>query len=165
MAIKWPRYRLRTLILGFAVLSLVIGLWTHRARKQQMGVAWVHQHGGHVFYDFGTVREDGTFLPSSPPPGPRWLHSYLGVDYFCAVEGVILDRDEIDDLAPLASLHSLQSLTLMNYVSPTTDFSPLLQLRELDELHLGYTGIDRARLEQLRQLLPDCNVVDHGNDP
>jgi hypothetical protein len=85
----------------------------------------------------------------------------LGIDYFSSVTGVILDRDEIDDLGPLTDLPNLRNLALMNYVLPETDFSPLRRLKHLETLDLDYTGIDLDQLQKINQILPDCRIINH----
>ena len=150
------QFSLRALCLTTAFLAVLLGLYVNSARQQSRGVTWVLSEGGHVSYAYEKPLADGT---CPKPPGPEWLRRKLGIDYFSSVTGVILDRDEIDDLEPLTDLANLRSLALMNYVLPQTDFSPLQRLKHLETLQLGYTGINSAHSLKIGQMLPDCKII------
>jgi hypothetical protein len=155
------RFSLRVLLLAMSFFAVFLGLYANSARKQSRGVAWVLSQGGHVSYAYELPLADGSYPMNALPPGPDWLRRKLGMDYFSSVTGVILDRDEINDLDPLADFPNLRFLALMNSVSPDTDFSSLRCLKHLKTLDLGYTGIDLDELQKIKQILPDCKIINH----
>jgi hypothetical protein len=156
--LRRARFSLRAMLIAVTLVAVLLGVWAERARKQRAGVAWVHEQGGHVTYNFGSVFEDGRPYPNTKPPAPKWLRDLAGIDFFAYVTGVILDRDTIYDLTPLTNLPKLESIGLMNHVDPKTDFTPLHSLKHLTLLRLDYTGLKMSQLQPLRAALPNCRI-------
>jgi hypothetical protein len=152
------RFSLRFLLIVMTVVAVFLGTVVERARQQREAVAWVRSQGGHISYDYERPEADGSYPRGAKPPGPEWLRELIGVDYFATVEGVVLDRDEITDLAPLANLPQLRSLGLMIFVDPKTDLSPIQTLKNLKQLELRYTGLDADRIAPIRAALPNCEI-------
>jgi hypothetical protein len=159
----WRRFSLRAMLIVVTFVAVSLGLWAQRARNQRAGVAWVHEQGGHITYNFGSVFEDGRPYPNTKLSGPKWLRDLLGIDYLATVTAVILDRDEIHDLTPLTNLPRLETVGLMIEVHPNTDLSPLHSLKHLRLLRLDYTGLELAQLQPLRAALPNCRIESATN--
>jgi len=157
------RFSLRLLLVAMTIVAVLLAVWAEGARKQRAGVAWVLKQGGHISFDYQGPEADGTYRTDAKPPGPKWLRDRLGIDYLATVTGVILDRDEITDLAPLTNLPGLRSVALMNHVHPNTDFSPLQELPHLEELYLCYTGIDAQTAKSIKAALPRCRIHSETN--
>jgi hypothetical protein len=153
------RFSLRLLMVTTAIAAVGLGMWAERARRQRAGVEWVRSVGGRVTYDFEWDPYDGSYLKGGKPPGPKWVHDLLGIDYFANVDAVVLDRDEITDLSPLEKFPDLKVLGLMNFVHPETDLSPILSLKHLKELHLDYSGLDPEQLEPIRAAMPNVRLM------
>ena len=158
-----PRFSLRVFLLAVTTIAVVLAIWAESVREQRRGVAWVLAQGGHVTYDFEWPEANGSYPMGAKPRGPTWLHDWLGIDYFASVTAVILDRDEITDLAPLADLPQLRCLGLMIEVDPQTDFSSLQRLKRLEELHLNYTGLDEQAALRIKTMLPKCRIRSQTN--
>jgi hypothetical protein len=157
------RFSLRAFLIAMAAIAVFLAVWAENARKQRFAVDWVLRQGGHVTYDFEWPNTSAAGPLRPQPPGPKWLHDWLGIEYLATVTAVILDRDEIDNLKPLSNLPRLQCVGLMNYVHPGTDFSPLGRLKYLDELHLNYTGIDTETAGRIKAILPSCRILSSTN--
>ena len=77
---------------------LWLGWFVNRAQQQRRAVEWVRELGGSVHYDFETdeyfrVNED------AKPPGPNWLRSLIGINYFADVVKVNLYDTEASDVS------------------------------------------------------------------
>ncbi len=80
---RFLRFSLRTLMLFMLVcgIALIPLAWKlEGARKQREAVAWVHEMGGTVYYDF-KIDEDGFVEPIDEPRGPKWIRKWLGRDF------------------------------------------------------------------------------------
>ena len=63
------------------VIGGVLGWKVERARKQREAVAWVHEMGGSVQYDY-EIDDDEWWAPDAEPPGPQWLRKQLDRHFF-----------------------------------------------------------------------------------
>lgn len=145
-------------MIGVTILAVVLGWWQSEIRRQRNATAWVLAQGGYISYDYERPLADGSYPLGAKPPGPDWLRNWLGIDYFARVEGVILDRDEVKDLAPLADLPYLRFVGLMIEVDPQLDFSPLYHHQRLKTVYLDYTGLQPEQLAAFREAQPDCRI-------
>lgn len=68
-----------------------------------------------------------------------------------------LSYNEIDDLAPLADLSKLETLDLSGNKIENT--YPLDRLKGLKKLYLTGNPISAEKLEELREALPDCEII------
>lgn len=152
------RFRLRTLfVLGtLAVIGVWLSVKWQDVRIQREGAKWVQEQKGHLIYEFGLLRPDGSYA-SDEQSG--WLRDWLGIDFFSNVHGVILDNQEITDLKPLTKLKELRSLAIMTDILPGTSLDPIVELKHLEELRLDYTHIDSEELATISRRLPDCEVI------
>lgn len=73
----------------------------------------------------------------------------------------------ISDLSPLANLTELEHLNICNLTQAgEVDLSPLFGLTKLERLWIGgWTRVDREQVEQLQELLPDCEINTTAGDP
>ena len=133
-----------------------------QAARQREAVAAVRRLGGWVCYN---CRYDASGrMTSASPPGPRWLRSLLGDDFFGRVEGVKLSSVE--------RLEGLGDFQLLSRPCPgVTDdaMRHVAALPDLQWLALSGTEITDAGLAQLEALaglqrlwLDDTQVSDAG---
>ncbi|MEK6236604.1 MAG: hypothetical protein N2C14_17995, partial [Planctomycetales bacterium] len=107
---RWLRFSLRRLFAIMIAASVAFGWFgAHWRAKQQerAAVDALREIGGTIAYDYqlgGTTVYDFPFFTTStycfgppPPPGPSWLRSILGDDWFANVEYVNLEYTEIGD--------------------------------------------------------------------
>jgi hypothetical protein len=153
------------------VLVTILCLWFGKisiaARRQRDAVEWVKKNGGTVKYDWQPEQIAPKVFPIPAPipeakiPGPHWLRSLIGDDYFQTVREVRLTRCNISDVLPLSDLPKVESLELsMNqirdlkpleglshlrtlglYQNEVEDLSPIAGLRTLELLTLGVNRI------------------------
>jgi len=156
------RFSLRTLFAIVTLLAIYIGFQARRAQDQRRIVEQIEKIGGTVEYDYqyGGYREP---LMEAEIPGPKWLRTWIGDDYFIHVVEVQFARD-VKDVIPLPLLQELRKLPhLETLVSWTTadeqnigdDAMPYVaQIRSLRTLRLNGPITDRgiARLAPLKSL-------------
>jgi hypothetical protein len=160
------RYRLRTL-LQFRISTLLIlvtlsGVWlgiqVNRANRQKRAVAAIQAARGVVHYDYQRD-SSGNRIPDAEPPGPKWLRTLIGDDYFCKVVTVTfatefygrrkelgLSKVDDDGLVCCESLPDLEVLELGNNRAVTD--KGLVHLQNLKKLKVLY--------------LYDCSVIGIG---
>ena len=95
---NWRALSLRSLLVLFTLLAVWLAVVANRAREQRRIVNALSQYPGvMIMYDYsGTCRpavEIPKPRPLGPPPGPLWLRSRLGDEYFVTVIGVFLTGD------------------------------------------------------------------------
>jgi hypothetical protein len=130
------------------VFALVFALPIRKAIEQKRGRDWVASQRGHVHFGRKYDTSD-----------PGLLVGLLGIDLFNPVCGVTLDCEELADLTPITQLSSLETLEINIYMASNIDLSPLGDLPRLQELHFTrWSGIDRERLDELREMLPNVKI-------
>jgi hypothetical protein len=144
--LRWYQYSLRSLFV-LTVLVAIAGSWyawkRQQVERQRAVVKLVEELGGEVEYDYQRSSL-GTFIPNAEPPGPAWLRSLLGDDFFANVTGVVgLTYTEISDAKSEYFLERLKG-------------SP-----QLKELSLGGTQVTDAVLEHLKRL-PQLKTLNLG---
>jgi hypothetical protein len=126
--------------------------------------------GGEVFYDY----ELGSFfLTGASPPGPAWLRSILGNDFFSYVESVDFLRFSKPHVHKLsrwnphvvgAALDNLKGLSHLKHLdlclTPVTDaeLQHLKGLNQLKWINLYGTRVTDAGMKDLQQALPNCEI-------
>jgi len=114
---RWYQYSLRSLLIVMVLLCFLfawVGTKMRQAEKQKEVVAWVKKNEGDVTYDF-ELDANGEYIPNAKPPGPDWLHEWIGIDYFSNVEKVHFFFGLTDfELTPLQGLPYLKRVGLSN---------------------------------------------------
>jgi len=144
------RYSLRAMLLLITGVCLLLGCLVNKAHEQRKAVAFVRQAGGFVIYSYQSEGANA-FLLEPKLPGPNWLRSLIGIDFFSDVSTVYLRNTQVDDVTPLASFRKLEFLDLSN--TQVKNLRPLAQLERLELLHLGNTQVrDVEPLQTLTHL-------------
>jgi len=145
---RWLKFSLGGLLLAITLLCLLLGWQADRVARQRRAVEMVERLGGSIFYRHQLVSR-GYHDPSLPAPGPEWLKTLVGEDWFRTADAVFLIGSPTalsdSDFALLSDLPYLQELYVAD--SPVTD----RQMQYLARLH---------RLELL--CLPKANLSDAG---
>jgi hypothetical protein len=162
---------LGALVLVIVVVALAYFLYTaHRARTQSKNVSEIQRIGGDVYYDYHYATVDGSLDPDASPPGPSWLRSILGRDFFSDVVDIDLPPEMVDDhlLGNLCDFPRLSSLG----VGPAVTDNGLRDLRRLKQIEfLSLTGpaVNDDHMEYLSTLkrlhslwLEDTDVTGDG---
>lgn len=159
------RYRLRTLVTLFAVLSVVlavIGRWVAKAEGQRFAARVLEKKGFGVIYDYPEYEErDGCFVYSSVPKPSPWI-KVLGPNLFHEVMCIGHDDESAlanEDLAMVARFPRLQSAILSGPGITDDGLRHLQELAELDNLTLYDTSVTPVGVARLRQLLPKCQIA------
>ena len=93
----------------------------------------------------------------SEPPGPRWLRSLLGDDFFA---GVVLAHVTTDaGMEHLKALTQLQRLWLSYTRVTDGGLEHLKGLTQLQWLSLWDARVTDAGEADLRKALPNCNIT------
>ncbi len=173
------RWRFQFSIRSLLVLTVAVALpfsWlavaVKSAREQKAVVAAIEKWGGNVDYDWA-FDKDGNFLPRARPPEPPWLRSWLGEDFFGAVECVSgpTNNPQVTDegLAHLTGLPQLKGLQLIGTKVTDQGLAYLDGLPQLTGLLLDGTQVTDAGLAHLAALtklrtlyLSNTQVSDSG---
>ena len=130
------RFSIRTLLVVTAAIAVLLASTVHRAKSQKRGRDWVALEGGHVTFSHKYDPATQSFDHTAKLSAPSWLIDLMGIDLFDSVDTVILDNQEVDDLEPIVDLRSLRSLAIFIETDPDLDFAPLVNLPNLEEVHL-----------------------------
>lgn len=141
---RW-KFRLRSLLLSWLVVSLVIGRWANTAQTQRAAVANLRELAPNVRIGFEKT------------PCLGWLTAYLDGHYVRRVVEVQLDAPESDETskALLRSIVSLAHLQHLQFDSPfigDNEIMQLCKLRELRGLEIGNSQISDDGLDDLAQI-------------
>lgn len=149
---RWAQFSLGTVLTGVALLALVCGLVTNRARRQREAVEAIRGWGGLVGYD---SQQDGATKS-------RWrdlLRDRLGQDYVDRVVSAGLPvtpqtSQAIYDerLRVVAALRDLRFLSLNGTHVGDAGLKHLERLTVLESLDAGYTNVGDAGLSHLKRL-------------
>jgi hypothetical protein len=154
------RLRFQFSIRSLLVLTLAVALpcsWLatemKRAREQREQAEWIVKEGGRVSYDYERD-SSGNDIPNAQPPGPAWLRSLLGDDFFTHTVAATLSRAQVTNagLEHLKALSQLQWLSLYRTRVTDAGLEHLKRLSQLQELDLGNTQVTDAGLEHLKGL-------------
>jgi hypothetical protein len=172
------RFRLRTLLLAVLVISVGMGVYVNRVKRQQESIAAVKRLGGWAYYDY--VISDDPYNSQGKSWAPAWLRQNLGDDYFHTVGVVNMDfdiesgrkNDHLTDeaLAHLSGFPRLQVLRLKGSQASDQGLAHVGKLKELRRLWLfdsfDVTDVGVAHLAGCRNLellyLNHSQVGDEG---
>ena len=152
----WFQYSLRSLLLLMFLASLGMSWFAvlaKRARAQKQAVEEIRKLGGQVVYDY-EVQAGNTGTFPAVAPGPVWLRSRLGVDFFATPVSVGFYSPSVTDdgLKPLEQLTKLRALVLCQPHVTDAGLKHLKELRQLEMLHLFDMPVTDAGLEQIKAL-------------
>jgi hypothetical protein len=169
------RFRLRTLLLAVLVISVAMGIYVNRVRRQQASIAAIKRLGGATYYDYARKLGDD----AGQCWAPAWLRRTLGDDYFHSVVEVNIDfsvrgpanrRLTDEALAHLKGLPRLERLLLGPSQASDDGLADVGKLRHLrsiiviDGRHVTDAGVAHlAGCKNLERLcLSDSQVGDEG---
>lgn len=154
----WHRLRLSLRVLMLLVLVVGAGLgWVvRRATFQREAVKAIIDAGGTVRYDY--EENAAPWNPPKSPPGPKWLVSRLGIDFFADVTSVTIQKKPATD-AILTYIERLRHLKHLDLRETDMTDAGLAHLAGLTDLRtLSYNGSPNltdaglAHLSGLRRL-------------
>jgi hypothetical protein len=157
------RFTIRTLAIVTFLVALSLALPFRKARMQREGREWVVTQRGHISFQYDANRPTGRY---AIPCVPDFLVDWLGVDMFNSVRGVCLDCETIEDFGPLSKLTRLESLGINIEMVDDIDFSPLMALPRLKEIHFTqWSGLTREQFTELSKLMPHVKIYSetHSN--
>ena len=161
----WLSVSLRSLLVLFTILAVWMAIVANRARHQRRLVAALSQVPGAMImydheWDLSAGGEIPMPLPLGPRPGPLWLRSRLGDEYFDTVIGVFLtgrwedgSAEEVrQNVQLVGELPNLRVLSLEK--SPVTDDALAAVAGQTDLVYfwLDDTQISDAGLVHLRRM-------------
>ncbi len=148
---RWLQFSLRSLLL-FTVVVAFASAWLGRRieqkRKERLAAAVIRSVGGWVHFDY-EFDASGAMRRQAEPPGPKWLRSWLGDDFFARADRASLHRFDDDASIPLEDLPDLRSLQIFEGIKGG-DLFHITSLHGLEELFV-YDAKD-AELPSLKPL-------------
>ncbi len=143
---RWFQFRLRTLLI-FAMVVAIPCAWAGRRieikRRERAAIA-AFEPAAFVGWDYLHN------VDSADPPGPAWIRSILGDDFFAEVDELWFDQGVGDKvLENLKEFHHLKRLGLVGAKITNDTLRDIQTLSELEELDLSLTSVTDARLEHL----------------
>jgi len=140
--------------------------------KERAAVAEIERLGGLVGYDWKPIYVSTVGKPFSPPqpPGPAWLRSILGDDFFASVVEVSVNNGMTDDgFVRFGTFANAEELWLGQTRVSNVDLEQLKGMSHLRKLDLSCTGITDDGLEYLQYLsclreltLTETQITDTG---
>lgn len=80
------------------------------------------------------------------------------------LEYLEIQTNPITDISPLSGLTKLRHLNICN--TEVSDLSPIYGLTGLERLWIGgWTGIPYEQIEEMRSIVPDCDINSTAGDP
>jgi hypothetical protein len=152
---RWLRFSLRTLMIGITLFCLAAGNVSSKAMRQKRAVERLKAlRAVAVYYDYQLDDKLKPHPVEPAAPGPNWLRSLIGVDYFATVSfvGVNVGTDEFLEAAgDLSHLRNVR-IACDSKISDRA-WKNLKGLTELESLYLrGIDDIGMANLSGLLQL-------------
>lgn len=151
---QWFQFRLRTVLVVFAVMSVCLAIVSSRANRQRQAVEKIKAAGGIAVYDFECDEGFKRRTDDPQPPGPEWLRRLIGIDYFATVTYVSFHEANDTSLALLTELPKLRALELTDDRNISDagmwclEDLPLLEALYID----GCAKVTDASVEHLRVL-------------
>ncbi len=139
---RFLRFRLRTFLVVFTIVSVWFGLRLRTAREQHAAVialSEIESNRSSVAYEYGyDFDRSGNVVPNADPPGPNLLYRGARQHFFARVVGVSLDGTRAAD----------------------ADLRHLAKLPHLTRLDLEYTSVTDSGLEFVIRRFPDLTRLD-----
>ena len=151
---RWYQYSLRTLLLFMTLVACGfgwLGVKVQKARRQKAAVEALVKLGAWVQFDYG-CDANGDDQGAPDIPGPEWLRSIVGDDYFRTVRTVlVLPKIKTADAVPFVrEFTQLESLQSFHTDLTDSGLEQLQNLRHLKELKINGTDVTDAGLEYLK---------------
>lgn len=150
---RWAQFSLGTLLLLVTALCVALAVQVNRARAQREVADLIAKLGGKVVYDYQEA-------PGREPrwdakvPGPEWLKSRIGDDYFRRITAVYGGKEPFSDetLKQLSRLHAVRHLNLMYSAISDERLRYIGRIRSLVSLALHGTNIGDEGVSHLSGL-------------
>ena len=120
---RYLTFSLRTLFILLTALAVWLGVVVNRAREQREAVEAMEAMGAEVYYDWQvqhtvdavTQHNLWSFDIEAVPPGPNWLRSLIGDEYFQDVDVVYLDKlsPDVDILTTIPHLRQFRKMKVL----------------------------------------------------
>jgi Leucine-rich repeat (LRR) protein len=162
---RWLKFSLGGLLLAITLLCLLLGWYAESVARQRRAVERLEQLDATVYYDYQrkTSSAAGAHDPRLGPPGPAWLHSLVGADWFGTVDMVLhfghfdengtpAEKMTSQDVALLEDLPQLEALLFNKVPTTDADIAHVASLRDLQYLDINGAQLSDAGLEQLARL-------------
>jgi hypothetical protein len=156
---RWQfQFSIRSLLALTVVVAIAcswLAVEMKRAREQSEVVATIYTLGGAILYDHQP------FTATKVPPGPAWLCTLIGDDFFGNVTAVNLVGTQIKDadLKCLNGLPQLEWLLLDKKDITNVALEHLSGLIQLRSLWLNEATESDEAVKKLQQGLPKCEIV------
>ena len=156
---RWYQFSLRFLLLATVVAAFLANLCVKQivhANRIRRAVAELSKFGAIVEHDY-EIKDDpsatGGFriLVNQSPPGPEWLRSIIGDEYFVEIADVILN-DKTGGLEVLDDLPNLRALSVERSKVTDKELVKVKSLSKLTAIWLDNTSISDEGLKQLAGL-------------
>ena len=150
---RLPSCRTRWLYILLAVLGVTgtwFGICYHRHQRQQAAIERIGELGG---FAYG--------IPAELPAPIDQLATRIGVRLPSEVDGVVLIESATtdEDLRPLNAFPRLKRLSLAGTPVTNAGLQFLSALTRLEHLNLSHTQVTEAGVNDLRERLPNCQIV------
>ena len=138
------RFSFRTLLLVYILGSLLVGYYVYRAKVETRAAEAIAAAEGQIVYDWQVRSPSSDPAVRIDPPGPNWLHAYLGPHWFGRIAEVRLNesgypgkKNDFATIGPhLARLPGLRSLSVWGGELDLKDCDLLYRLTRLEKLEL-----------------------------
>lgn len=149
------RFRLRTLLLAMLAISVALGVYVNRARRQQAAITAIKKFGGEAVYDY-QFKNDWS-VPDADSWAPAWLRKRLSDDFFHSIKEVTVngpaDFQESQRIEVEVTDELLRNL----------DGLPWLEYLFVNDIPVSDDGVSHiGKLRCLRVLVIETNVTDAG---
>lgn len=124
-------------ILIFAALAWFAIRYVN-AERQRASVQALIEIDAQVVYQNQVNRMSAFFIPASEPPGPKWLHPILGVDFFDSVVRVYGDFEFTDEhVSLLNGLPKLRSFQAEGSLLTDDGISQITNIKTIQHLNVS----------------------------
>ena len=150
------------LVVAVALLFSWITVEVQQAKRYRDAVTAIRQAEGFVYYDF-QVDQAGVLIPPTNIPGPAWLRTLLGDDFFGSVVKVDVTCHGTDAiLEKVEEFPQIRELYLGSYLSDRkiTDagLEHVGRMTRLQTLGIGGTRVTDRGVRKLQKALPNCDI-------
>jgi len=152
---RWFRFSLRTMLVAVTFFCIWLGITASRANRQRAAVETIKRHHGYVRYDYEADDDSNSIRSPTTTPGPEWLRSLIGLDYFDSAVQVDIDgrNGAIDDaITVFANLPHLKNLRLRGPGITDSVMAKIGKLTELRVLQIWQSSVTDAGCENLGTL-------------